>query len=313
MGSGNLKLVDNSPSELRELFEGHLIVVQGLSVNTAKAYCADIEKFISFVKTNSPKADLSDVGRGAVNDFLASLMDRGLSARSVNRYLSSVRKFYKFLQSEKIVGADPTEDVSARRTDKNLPKVLSEENIGKILDAPELEAGGKPENLRNSAILELFYATGMRVSELSSLELNWLHGDGAQAYLMVRGKGGKERLIPIGRKALEKIDLYVGGARDSLLKGRQSPYLFVSRRGTCLTRQQLWKMIKFYAVVAGIKQNISPHTMRHSFATHLLSRGADLRTIQMLLGHSDISVTQIYTSVESGEIQRLHDKFHPRA
>lgn len=313
MGSGNLKLVESSRSELREMFEGYLIVVQGLSKNTAKAYCSDIEKFVSFVKTNSPQTDLSDIGRGAVNDFLASLRDRGAGARSVNRCLSSVRKFYKFLQSEKIVGADPTENVLTRKTEKNLPKVLSEEDVEKILDAPERKTGGKPETLRNSAILELFYATGMRVSELSSLELNGLHGDGAQAYIMVRGKGDKERLIPIGRKALEKLDLYMGGARGSLLKGRQSPYLFVSRRGTPLSRQRLWKMIKFYAAAAGITQNISPHTMRHSFATHLLGRGADLRTIQMLLGHSDISVTQIYTSVENGELKRLHDRFHPRA
>lgn len=312
MGSGHLKLADGSLDEIREMFGSYLTVVHGLSDNTASAYCSDIEKFVSFVKASSPSADLSDVGRGGVNDFLASLRDRGASARSTNRCLSSVRKFYRFLQSEKLVGADPTENITGSRTDAYLPKVLSEKSVERILNAPALAgAPGKPETVRDCAILEVFYATGVRVSELSSLLVNGLHA--GHGYILVRGKGGKERLIPLGAQALEKIDFYVSGARETLLRGRSSPYLFVSRRGTRLTRQRLWGMIKFYAVVAGVKQNISPHTMRHSFATHLLNRGADLRTIQMLLGHSDISVTQIYTSVGMDELKELHSRFHPRA
>lgn len=326
MGSGHLKLVGGSPGEIREMFGSYLTVVHGLSNNTASAYCSDIEKFVSFVKASSPSADLSDVGRGAVSDFLASLRDRGVSARSANRCLSSVRKFYHFLQSERLVGADPTENISGSRTDNYLPKVLSEKSVEKILAAPEIAAtvktgtvktgtvktgAVKPETVRDSAILEVFYATGVRVSELSSLTVNGLHA--GHGYTLVKGKGGKERLIPLGEQALEKLNRYVSAARETLLKGRSSPYLFVSRRGTRLTRQRLWKMIKFYAAVAGITQNISPHTMRHSFATHLLNRGADLRTIQMLLGHSDISVTQIYTSVGMDELKELHNRFHPRA
>ena len=312
MGSGHLKLVDGSPDEIREMFGSYLTVVHGLSDNTASAYCSDIEKFVSFVKASSPSADLSDVGRGGVNDFLASLKDRGVSARSANRCLSSIRKFYRFLQSERLVAADPTENITGSRTDAYLPRVLSEKSVEKILDAPGTAGSpGKPETVRDFAILEVFYATGVRVSELSSLPVNGLHPE--HGYILVRGKGGKERLIPLGERALEKIGLYVSGARETLLKGRESPYLFVSRRGTRLTRQRLWKMIKFYALAAGVSQNISPHTMRHSFATHLLNRGADLRTIQMLLGHSDISVTQIYTSVGMEELKELHNRFHPRA
>lgn len=311
MGSGNLKLVDDSLNEIRESFRIYLELVHGLSENTTSAYCSDVDKFISFIKANSPKTDISSAGRGAVNDFLASLRDRGVSARSANRCLSSVRKFYTFLQSEKIVAADPTEHILTQRTDTYLPDVLSMESVEKILDSPGQKDPGKPETLRDFAILEVFYATGVRVSELSNLLLNGFHPE--HGYIIVQGKGDKERIVPLGKKALEKLDLYLTGARDSLLKGRQSPYLFVSRRGTRLTRQGLWKMVKLYATIAGIKQNISPHTMRHSFATHLLSRGADLRTIQMLLGHSDISITQIYTSVESGQLKELHSKFHPRA
>ncbi|MGI9558717.1 MAG: site-specific tyrosine recombinase XerD [Thermodesulfobacteriota bacterium] len=311
MGSGNLKLVDDSLNEIRESFRIYLELVHGLSENTTSAYCSDVDKFISFIKANSPKTDISSAGRGAVNDFLASLRDRGVSARSANRCLSSVRKFYTFLQSEKIVAADPTEHILTQRTDTYLPYVLSIESVEKILDSPGQKDPGKPETLRDFAILEVFYATGVRVSELSNLLLNGFHPE--HGYIIVQGKGDKERIVPLGKKALEKLDLYLTGARDSLLKGRQSPYLFVSRRGTRLTRQGLWKMVKLYATIAGIKQNISPHTMRHSFATHLLSRGADLRTIQMLLGHSDISITQIYTSVESGQLKELHSKFHPRA
>ncbi len=311
MGSGNLKLVDDSLNEIRESFRIYLELVHGLSENTTSAYCSDVDKFISFVKANSPKTDISSAGRGAVNDFLASLRDRGVSARSANRCLSSVRKFYTFLQSEKIVAADPTEHILTQRTDTYLPDVLSMESVEKILDSPGQKDPGKPETLRDFAILEVFYATGVRVSELSNLLLNGFHPE--HGYIIVQGKGDKERIVPLGKKALEKLDLYLTGARDSLLKGRQSPYLFVSRRGTRLTRQGLWKMVKLYATIAGIKQNISPHTMRHSFATHLLRRGADLRTIQMLLGHSDISITQIYTSVESGQLKELHSKFHPRA
>ncbi len=311
MGSGHLKLVDSFSPETLDAFRGYLTVVQGLSENTIKAYCSDMEKFISFVRKNSPQTDLSDAGRGAVADFIVSLRDRGASARTANRCISSVRKFYKFLASENAAGSDPTENIPTQKTSAPLPKVLSLENVEKILDAPMLKDDGKPETVRDSAILEVFYATGVRVSELAFLSLNGLHMD--HGYIMVRGKGDKERLIPLGGKALEKIDLYLSGARDLLLKGAQSPYLFVSRRGKPLTRQGLWKMIKLYALIAGITQNISPHTMRHSFATHLLNRGADLRTIQMLLGHSDISITQIYTFVDSGRLKKIHEQFHPRA
>lgn len=311
MGSGNLKLVDGAPREILELFRNYLTVVQGLSENTIKSYCSDTDKFISFVKTNSPQTDLSDVGRGTVSDFIVSLRDRGMGARSANRCLSSVRKFYKFLICENAADSDPTENVFTQKINAPLPKVLSLESVEKILDAPERKGIKKPETVRDSAILEIFYATGVRVSELASLQLNGL--DREHGYLRVCGKGDKERIIPLGRKALEKLETYLSGARSSLLKGRQSSCLFVSRKGTPFTRQGLWKMIKLYAASAGITQSISPHTMRHSFATHLLNGGADLRTIQMLLGHSDIAITQIYTSVESSRLKQIHDRFHPRA
>ncbi len=311
MGSGNLKLVNDIFPEIREMFSSYLTVVQGLSENTTKAYCSDMDKFALFVKTNSPKADFSALGPGAVKDFIASLRDRGESARSVNRRLSSIRTFYKFMQSENISSSDPTENIFNQKTGVLLPKVLSIENVEKILDAPARKGDGKPETVRDLAILEMFYSTGVRVSELASLTLNGVQLE--PGYILVRGKGDKERLIPIGKKAIDKLDSYISGARVSLLKGRESPFLFVSRRGTSLTRQTLWKMVKSYAISSGVTQNISPHTMRHSFATHLLNNGADLRTIQMLLGHSDISITQIYTSVGSGELRKFHSKFHPRA
>ncbi len=297
----------NAYKDMLETFLTYLVVIKGLSKNTSQSYKTDIEKLFTFVE----RKELDSITRlksNLISEFLAELNISGLNISSINRCIVSIKQFFKYLMLENIIEKDPTADLVSPRMKKTIPDVLSLEDIEKILNVPDLT---KFEGIRDSAMLEVLYASGLRVTELVELKqvnINYDHG-----YLIVMGKGSKERIVPIGLTSIKKINDYLELSRPHLVKNELSDYLFITRRGTCFTRQGFWKLIKAYAKEAGIVKNISPHTIRHSFATHLLERGADLRTIQLLLGHSDISTTQIYTHVETKRLREIHKKYHPRA
>ena len=297
----------NAYKDMLETFLTYLVVIKGLSKNTSQSYKTDIEKLFTFVE----RKELDSITRlksNLISEFLAELNISGLNISSINRCIVSIKQFFKYLMLENIIETDPTADLVSPRMKKTIPDVLSLEDIEKILNVPDLT---KFEGIRDSAMLEVLYASGLRVTELVELKqvnINYDHG-----YLIVMGKGSKERIVPIGLTSIKKINDYLELSRPHLVKNELSDYLFITRRGTCFTRQGFWKLIKAYAKEAGIVKNISPHTIRHSFATHLLERGADLRTIQLLLGHSDISTTQIYTHVETKRLREIHKKYHPRA
>jgi integrase/recombinase XerD len=297
----------NAYKDMLDTFLTYLVVIKGLSKNTSQSYKTDIEKLFTFVE----RKELDSITRlksNLISEFLAELNISGLNISSINRCIVSIKQFFKYLMLENIIKTDPTADLVSPRMKKTIPDVLSLEDIEKILNVPDLT---KFEGIRDSAMLEVLYASGLRVTELVELKqvnINYDHG-----YLIVMGKGSKERIVPIGLTSIKKINDYLELSRPHLVKNELSDYLFITRRGTCFTRQGFWKLIKAYAKEAGIVKNISPHTIRHSFATHLLERGADLRTIQLLLGHSDISTTQIYTHVETKRLREIHKKYHPRA
>lgn len=297
----------NAYKDMLESFLTYLVVIKGLSKNTSHSYKTDIEKLFAFIESKELDS-ITKLKSNHISEFLAELNISGLNISSINRCIVSVKQFFKYLMLENIIKTDPTANLVSPRMKKTIPDVLSLEDIEKILNVPDLT---KFEGLRDSAMLEVLYASGLRVTELVELKqvnINYDHG-----YLIVMGKGSKERIVPIGMTSIKKINDYLELSRPHLAKDKISDYLFITRRGTCFTRQGFWKLIKAYAKEAGILKNISPHTIRHSFATHLLERGADLRTIQLLLGHSDISTTQIYTHVESKRLREIHNKYHPRA
>lgn len=250
---------------------------------------------------------LPDAGRDLILDHLAWRLEEGYKPRSTARFLSGLRGFFRYLLREKLVGVDPTLQVEMPLLGRPLPKSLSEDDVEALLQAPDLaEAIGQ----RDRAMLEVLYACGLRVTELVSLTLDQVNL--RQGVLRVMGKGSKERLVPMGEEAVTWLERYLRDGRNDLLNGRPSDVLFPSQRGEQMTRQTFWHRIKHQARVAGIDKPLSPHTLRHAFATHLLNHGADLRVVQMLLGHSDLSTTQIYTHVAKARLQQLHAQHHPR-
>ncbi|MEM7008574.1 MAG: site-specific tyrosine recombinase XerD, partial [Thermodesulfobacteriota bacterium] len=240
--------------------------------------------------------------------FLSEFKKQGFSDTTTVRTIVSIKQFFKYLLLEKIIKEDPTSQIQTPKMKKSIPGVISLEDVEIILASPDEST---PEGIRDLAMLEVLYATGIRVSELIGLKLNDVNFE--MGFVIVYGKGSKERIVPIGEKAQEKLKIYMENSRPVLLKGKDAKELFVTRRGKGMSRQGFWKLIKNYALKSGITKDISPHTLRHSFATHLLERGADLRTIQIMLGHSDISTTQIYTHVESERLKEIHKKYHPRS
>jgi integrase/recombinase XerD len=287
-------------------FLHHLAVERGLARNTLVAYGQDLAKFNRFLrrKARHPK----QVRRGEVDEFVRELARQGLSPRSAARSLNAVRMFYRYLVAEKTVAADPTADVRAPRTWKTLPKFLTLEEVDNLLGAPDEST---PLGLRDAAMLELLYATGLRVSELVSLRVRDANLEAG--LLSCIGKGDKERVVPLSRSAVARLRLYLDKARPSLVRGRSPAAIFLNNRGGGMTRQGFWKNLKVYGQSIGLKRPLSPHVLRHSFATHLLERGADLRSVQVMLGHSDISTTQIYTHVNRERLRRVYRDFHPRA
>ncbi|MBI2876132.1 MAG: site-specific tyrosine recombinase XerD [Candidatus Tectomicrobia bacterium] len=290
-----------------EDFLHHLAVERGLSPNTIEAYRQGVRRFSTEGGWNCLEA-VQEVDRPEILDYLSRLQQQGLSQASLAQHLAALRAFFRFLVAEGRLSRDPTADLESPALNRKLPKVLSNEEVAALLEQPDPRT---PLGQRDAAMLELLYATGLRVSELISLSLNDLNLEAG--YLRSRGKGGKERLVPLGELASLKVRDYLEGARAQLVRAPQDPRLFVNHRGKGLTRQGFWKLIKAYARKAGISGEISPHCLRHSFATHLLEGGADLRSVQKMLGHADISTTQIYTRVRKERLRALYDKYHPRA
>lgn len=290
---------------LIERFVEALWLEKGLSAHTRAAYRSDLALFNGWLQARDLQLDA--VGRELILDHLAWRLNQGYKARSTARLLSGLRGFYRFLLREGLIGRDPTLQVELPQLGRPLPKSLSEADVEALLAAPDLD---DPVGLRDRAMLEVLYACGLRVSELISLTLEQVNL--RQGVLRVFGKGSKERLVPLGEEAISWIERYSKEARPFLLDGRPSDVLFPSLRGVQMTRQTFWHRIKHQAQVAGIGKSLSPHTLRHAFATHLLNHGADLRVVQMLLGHSDLSTTQIYTHVARARLQALHAEHHPR-
>lgn len=279
---------------------------RGLSRNTLESYRSDLNTFGQWLRLR--ERSLEDCAREDVELYLAHRREIGTSARSAARLLSCLRGYYRYLLRENRVALDPTLEIEGPRLGRSLPKSLSEHDVTLLLEAPDTsDALG----LRDKAMLELLYACGLRVTELVSLQLPRVNLN--QGVIRVVGKGSKERLVPMGEVAQQWLERYCAQARDSLMQGRQSDVLFPSRRARMMTRQTFWHRVKFYAGQIGLQQELSPHTLRHAFATHLVNHGADLRVVQLLLGHSDLSTTQIYTHVARARLQELHARHHPRA
>lgn len=283
----------------------HLTVERNMSPRTVEAYGRDLESFLSWLYEK--KIRLENVEKHLVRDYLGARRDAGLSARSAARHLSALRGFYRFLIQEESVSADPTADFQGPQLWRTVPHALTPEDVEALLDAPDTETA---LGLRDRAMMETLYATGLRVSELVGLTLDRLHLD--PPFLRVMGKGAKERLVPLGDTAADWNDRYLGEGRPSLVRNRQ-PEVFLNHRGHSLTRQGFWKILRGHAVSAGITAHTSPHIIRHSFATHLVEHGADLRAVQMMLGHASLTTTEIYTHVARERLRRLYDEKHPRA
>jgi integrase/recombinase XerD len=279
-------------------------IEKGLSLNSLEAYRRDLARLGDYLgKIPVEKADLP-----VLRSYLDALRDEGISNRSIARHVTTMRGFFGFLTGESCISENPAELLRAPAIGHTLPKFLSEKRTDELLSSPNAE---KSTGIRDRAMLDLLYATGMRVSELISLRVN--DYDGAAGTVRVIGKGNKQRMIPAGRQALQSVELYVQTGRPKLLKNRQSPYLFVTARGAAMTRQAFWKLLKIHGKRAGISQNVSPHLLRHTFATHLLEGGADLRSVQAMLGHADIGTTQIYTHVLRSRLEQTVTQHHPRA
>ncbi len=290
-----------------DLFLAHARVEKGLAANSVEGYGRDLRRYAAFLAARG-RGSWDEVARGDVQAHLADLVARGLSARSQARALSAIRALHRLLAAERIARADPTDEIDAPRPGRRLPRVLSVEEVDRLLAAPD---GRTAAGARDLAMLELLYATGLRVSELVSLELNDVNLE--TRVLLARGKGRKERLVPLGAPAAEAVARWLAGPRQRMLRGRRSRDLFVTPRGGRMTRQGFAKLLDRHARAAGLRRRVSPHKLRHSFATHLLAGGADLRAVQAMLGHADISTTQIYTHVDRTHVQRLYERCHPRA
>jgi integrase/recombinase XerD len=287
-------------------FLNYLRVEKGLSDNTLQAYRRDMEKFVAFAGKRGLR--VTSVRREHVVDFLSSLYRSKLDSRSVARHLVTIRHFFRFTLAEGIIGDDPAATIESPKFRQSLPEFLSLEEVDRLLRQPDTN---DIVGVRDKAMIELMYSTGLRVSELCGLQISDLSLD--PGCLRCIGKGNKERLVPVGRQALEAVQKYLREARPKLLRDRLSHCLFVNQQGRKLNRIAFWKILSEYGRKAHLRKALTPHMLRHSFATHLLDRGADLRSVQMMLGHSDISTTQIYTHVVEERLKQVYKAHHPRA
>jgi integrase/recombinase XerD len=289
-----------------DLFLNYLLVEKGLSANTLEAYSRDVGKYLNYLMAKG-NTEFASVRQIDIATFLQHLKEREIGPRSRARALSAVRMFHRFLMIEHYCEANPTSIIEAPKSLSKLPSILTAKEVEKLLTAP---GGGGAAEVRDRAMLELLYATGLRVSELVTLKVSDVNLNAG--YLLTMGKGSKERLVPIGETARNALAEYVATVRLTADRSGSCEYLFLSRLGAEMTRQAFWNIIKKRSFEAGIAKNISPHTLRHSFATHLLENGADLRSVQLMLGHADLSSTQIYTHVTRERLKKLHAEFHPR-
>ena len=292
--------------EILTRYLNHLLIERGMAQNTLEAYRRDLCRYFQFLQQKD-LTKLQEAKPEVIIEYLVQIKSDGLSANSMNRALAALRGFYKYLIQEKIIGQSPLANIELAKVWMRLPDTLSKEEMNVILIQPGNQTAAA---LRDTAMLELLYATGIRVSELINLTMNsvnWQVG-----FLVVMGKGSKERIVPIGKTAYDCTRLYVDKARPQLIQKKNTDILFLNRFGTKFTRQGLWKIVIRYAQKAGLKKKVHPHTFRHSFASHLLEGGADLRTVQVMLGHADISTTQIYTHITKERLKEIHAKYHPR-
>ena len=290
-----------------QTFRDHLAVERGLSERTIDAYTRDLDKLVDYLNNrgvnNAGQASPADL-----REFVYHLKDSGLQPTSIRRTISAVRTYYAFLVGEGIARTDPTEQIELPKTWRRLPGVLSRAEVEQLLEAPKLD---DRMYWRDRALLEFAYASGVRVSELTALKVRDL--DLTEGFAAVFGKGSKERLVPVGRTAQRALDVYLRELRPELVKGKGEGAVFLNAQGKPLSRMGVWKILRKHVKAAGIKKRVTPHTLRHSFATHLLEGGADLAAVQEMLGHADISTTQIYTHVDREYLRDVHRKFHPRA
>jgi len=287
-------------------FVHHLRVERGLSDNTMLAYRQDMQKFSEFLGERN--IALKDASRGNVVEFLCELYKRGLDSRSVSRYQATLRNFYRFCVTEGVLTEDPVATIESPKIRRSLPHFLSVREVERLLAQPDVAT---PVGLRDKAIIELLYSTGLRVSELCGLRVSDIQMN--MGALRCIGKGNKERVVPVGRRAIEIIRRYLSESRPAILRDGTSPFLFLHSRGGRINRIQVWHVLRAYGDLAGLREPLSPHMLRHSFATHLLDGGADLRSVQMMLGHSDITTTQIYTHVVEERLKQIYKAHHPRA
>ncbi len=292
---------------LVEEFIHYLAVERGLADNTLDSYNRDLNQFLGFLEKEKIR-DVQKATRNMIMGYLLFLQKRGRATATVSRHLAALKSFYHFLLREKYIEKDPTANLESPKLEKKLPRILTVNEVEMLLMQPK---GGDPTALRDKAMLELLYATGIRVSELIHLDVNHINLE--MGYIRCFGKGAKERIVPVGSFARRCVNEYLQKGRAKLIKNKTEQALFVNQHGRRLTRQGFWKIIKKYARRAGISKEITPHTLRHSFATHLLENGADLRSVQEMLGHADITTTQIYTHLTKGRLKEVYAKSHPRA
>ncbi|WP_110111218.1 site-specific tyrosine recombinase XerD [Bacillus sp. CGMCC 1.16541] len=290
-------------------FIHYLVVERGLAKNTIDSYERDLKKYVQFLKSVEQLQSVNEISRTHIIAFLRYLKEEQKSSKTIARHIASIRSFHQFLLREKVAEQDPTVHIETPQSERKLPKVLTTEEVDALLLASDTRT---PLGIRDKAMLEVLYATGIRVSELVNLNLSDIHL--TMGFIRCLGKGNKERIVPIGRMATEMITTYLNQARPTLAKQKNTDEsLFLNHHGKRLTRQGFWKILKKLAREARIEKELTPHTLRHSFATHLLENGADLRAVQEMLGHADISTTQIYTHVTKARLKDVYNQFHPRA
>jgi integrase/recombinase XerD len=289
-----------------ESFLSMLTVEKGLSKNTLDAYSRDLAGLSEFL-IQQKVSDWREVDASQIRAYVSRLRQKGLSAKTIARHVVTLRRLLRFLQTENLIKDTPMPALLPTPGQRKLPQTLSAVDIQSLLNQPDVN---EPLGARDQAMFELLYATGLRVSELVRLQTHEVNFQGN--YVIVKGKGSKVRAVPFGNYAREKLNAFMTDARRRLLKGKVTPYIFTNRSGKPLSRQGFWKLIRRYALTAGIDKRVTPHTLRHSFATHLLEGGADLRSVQTMLGHADISTTQIYTHVDGARLKKVHQQFHPR-
>jgi integrase/recombinase XerD len=294
------------PEQRLDQFLHYLVVEKGLSRNTLEAYSHGLNRFFDYLKRKGIRDPLQ-TGKFDVRAFLLTLRSAGLSAKTIVRNLVAIRTFFRFLVQEGMLQVNPVEELESPKVAKNLPEILTMKEAERLVEQPNLQT---PLGIRDRAMLEVLYATGMRVSELTRLPIHQVNLEAG--YVLLYGKGSKERIVPLGAEAMKWVTRYLTEVRQKLVKAKGSGYLFLTRSGKEMSRQMFWKNLKAYALRAGLRKKISPHLLRHSFASHLLEGGADLRSVQMMLGHSDISTTQIYTHVTGERLKKIHQRYHPR-